>query len=61
MVTRKQVKGNMEKLIELHETALFTYHTNGVDKYLPFDDIDALIAKYKTMKPELQAKFLELL
>jgi len=71
MVTRKKVEDNMKKLQEvydtiwqmmyLHETALFTYRTDGVDKYIPSADIDALVVKYQNMKTQLQTKIDELL
>jgi len=71
VVTRKKVEENRDKLqeiydlvfgmMELHNTALFSYRTDGVDKYLPSADIDALIAKYQTMKTQLQTKIDELL
>jgi len=71
MVTRVQIEANrkaiealkfmLDELIYLHDTALFTYRTDGVDKYLPDVDIDALILKYQTKKGEVITKFQGLL
>lgn len=71
MVTKEQVKANYGKLINLqdlvmlmvqkHETALFTYRTDGQEKSLPQEDIDAIIDAYKQLKVQLQDKFKELL
>ena len=48
-------------MAEKHETALFTYRTDGQEKSLPQEDIDTIIDAYKHLKVELQEKFKELL
>jgi len=48
-------------LINLHSTALFTWKIDGTDYYLPQADIDALIARYQTLKGQLATKYGELL
>lgn len=71
MVSKGAVMENLSKLqdiqdfvsllINLHETALFNWKIDGSDHYLPQDDIDALIARYKTLKGQLATKYGELL
>ena len=71
MVTRGEIMDNLRKLHDmfgilemltnLHQTALFTWKINGSDHYLPQGDIDALIARYQTLKTQLTTKYGELL
>jgi len=71
MVTRGDIIDNqaklfdmrqfLELLINLHQTALFTWKIDGVDYYLPEEDIDALVARYQTLKTQLETKYGELL
>ena len=71
MVSRGEIMNNQEKLIDmrdyidlllnLHRIALFTWKIDAADHYLPQTDIDALIARYQTLKTQLATKYGELL
>lgn len=51
----------LEVLLILHETALFGWKINSVSHHLPQADIEEIIAKYKTLKPQLATKYADLL
>ena len=71
MVTRGEILENSQKIDEmlnyismlknLHQTALFSWNIEGEKHYLPQEDIDALIARYQTLKGQLATKYEDLL
>jgi len=71
MVTKDEIMLNRIKLLDmrdyidmllnLHQTALFSWNIEGTAHYLPQTDIDELIERYKTLKTQLATKYGELL
>lgn len=67
MVTRGEIIENREKIEDmvqflsllhnLHETALFSWKINATDNYLEQAKIEAIIARYKTLKGQLATKY----
>jgi len=67
MVTRGEIMGNLEKLqdmfnylemlMNLHQTALFSWNIEGKLHTLPQTDINELIARYKSLKGQLATKY----
>lgn len=55
------IRNTIYRMIELHDTARYSYIVDGVEKNLPQEDINNIIEKYQTLKTELQNKFKELL
>lgn len=71
MTTRGEVMENLAKLQDmsdyiellknLHITALFSWNIEGQIHNLPQEDIEDLIARYKSLKTQLPIKYGELL